>query len=78
MQQDREAPPDAEARLTPDDTPPGAELASAAARLDTLELVAFHLGVAEQRLAEIRGRSTLGPVAEDLLARIFARFCIGK
>jgi tRNA modification GTPase len=54
------------------------ELASAAARLDSLELVAFHLGVAEQRLAEIRGRSTLGPVAEDLLARIFARFCIGK
>lgn len=54
------------------------ELASAQAKLDALELAAFHLGVAAQRLAEIRGRSALGPVGADLLARIFARFCIGK
>jgi tRNA modification GTPase len=45
---------------------------------DALELVAFHLGAAAQRLAEIRGRSALGPVGEDVLARVFARFCIGK
>lgn len=51
-----------------------AELAGGAA----LELVAFHLGIGERRLAEITGRSALGPVGEDVLARIFSRFCIGK
>jgi tRNA modification GTPase len=43
-----------------------------------LELVAFELGVAERQLAEITGRDALGPVGEDVLGRIFARFCIGK
>ncbi|MEZ4448584.1 MAG: tRNA modification GTPase [Nannocystaceae bacterium] len=43
-----------------------------------LELLAFHLGVGERRLAEITGRSALGPIGEDVLARIFSRFCIGK
>lgn len=51
-----------------------AELAGAAA----LELVAFQLGVAQARLGEITGRTALGPVGEDVLERIFARFCIGK
>lgn len=43
-----------------------------------LELAAFALGVAEARLGEITGRSALGPVGEEVLASIFARFCIGK
>lgn len=43
-----------------------------------LELAAFTLGVAESRLGEITGRSALGPVGEEVLASIFARFCIGK
>jgi tRNA modification GTPase len=43
-----------------------------------LELAAFELGVAERQLAEITGRDALGPVGEDVLGRIFARFCIGK
>lgn len=43
-----------------------------------LEIAAFQLGVAEQRLAEVTGRGTLGPVGEDVLAAIFSRFCIGK
>lgn len=43
-----------------------------------LEIVAFQLAVAERRLAEITGRSALGPVGEDVLGRIFERFCIGK
>lgn len=43
-----------------------------------LELAAFVLGVAEARLGEITGRSALGPVGEEVLASIFARFCIGK
>lgn len=43
-----------------------------------LEIVAFQLGVAERELGEICGRSTLGPIGEDVLARIFSRFCIGK
>jgi tRNA modification GTPase len=57
-----------------------AELELAAERLaeDAIELLAFHLGAAAQRLAEIRGRSLLGPIGEDVLARVFARFCIGK
>jgi tRNA U34 5-carboxymethylaminomethyl modifying GTPase MnmE/TrmE len=56
------------------------ELARAQEQLDgdALELLAFHLGAAAVRLAEIRGRSVLGPVGEDVLARVFARFCIGK
>ncbi|MEM9453011.1 MAG: GTPase [Myxococcota bacterium] len=43
-----------------------------------LELAAFALGVAQARLGEITGRSALGPVGQDVLAAIFARFCIGK
>jgi tRNA modification GTPase len=43
-----------------------------------LEVVAFQLGIAEQRLTEIRGRGMLGPIGEELLHSIFARFCIGK
>lgn len=43
-----------------------------------LEIVAFQLAVGERRLAEIRGLSAAGPVGEEVLARIFARFCIGK
>ncbi|HET6582641.1 MAG TPA: tRNA uridine-5-carboxymethylaminomethyl(34) synthesis GTPase MnmE [Nannocystaceae bacterium] len=56
------------------------ELARAQEQLDgdALELLAFHLGAAALRLAEIRGRSQLGPVGDDVLARVFARFCIGK
>jgi tRNA modification GTPase len=46
--------------------------------LGALELVAFHLAAAHDRLAEIRGRSALGPVGEEVLARVFERFCIGK
>lgn len=45
---------------------------------ERLELAAFALGVAEARLGEITGRSALGPVGEEVLASIFARFCIGK
>jgi len=45
---------------------------------ERLELAAFALGVAEARLGEITGRSALGPVGEEVLAEIFARFCIGK
>ena len=43
-----------------------------------IELAAFHLAVAERRLAEVSGRGGLGPVGEELLASIFSRFCIGK
>jgi tRNA modification GTPase len=56
-------------------------LAEADAELEQgrpLELAAFHLGVAERRLAEISGRGGLGPVGEEVLASIFSRFCIGK
>lgn len=45
---------------------------------ERLELAAFALGIAEARLGEITGRSALGPVGEEVLASIFARFCIGK
>jgi tRNA modification GTPase len=45
---------------------------------ERLELAAFALGVAEARLGEITGRSALGPVGAEVLAEIFARFCIGK
>ncbi|MBC8067470.1 MAG: 50S ribosome-binding GTPase, partial [Deltaproteobacteria bacterium] len=56
------------------------ELAWAGTQLElgALELVAFHLGAAHDRLAEIRGRGRVGPIGEEVLARIFARFCIGK
>lgn len=43
-----------------------------------IELAAFHLAVAERRLAEVSGRGGIGPVGEDVLAGIFSRFCIGK
>ena len=43
-----------------------------------LEIAAFLLGAAERQLGEITGRSALGPVGEEVLARIFERFCIGK
>ncbi len=46
--------------------------------LGALELVAFHLAAAYERLAEIRGRTSAGPVGEQVLARVFERFCIGK
>lgn len=45
---------------------------------EQLELAAFGLGVAQARLGEITGRSAMGPVGEEVLASIFARFCIGK
>ena len=44
----------------------------------SLEVAAFELAAAELRLGEITGRTALGPVSQDLLSRIFARFCIGK
>ena len=47
-------------------------------RAEPLELAAFQLAVAERRLAAITGVDALGPVGEEVLARIFARFCIGK
>lgn len=43
-----------------------------------LEIAAFLIGAAERQLGEITGRSTLGPVGEEVLTRIFSRFCIGK
>lgn len=54
------------------------ELALADASCGAPELAAFHLRAAQQRLDEIVGRSSLGPVGEAVLARIFERFCIGK
>lgn len=44
----------------------------------TLELAAFALGVAQTRLGEINGRSAMGVIGEEVMAEIFARFCIGK
>lgn len=43
-----------------------------------LEVVAFQLGIAEHRLAEVSGRGMLGPIGDEVLRSIFARFCIGK
>lgn len=43
-----------------------------------LEIAAFLLGSAEREFGEITGRSALGPVGDEVLTRIFARFCIGK
>lgn len=43
-----------------------------------LEVVAFQLGIAEHRLAEVSGRGLLGPIGDDVLRSIFSRFCIGK
>jgi tRNA modification GTPase len=43
-----------------------------------LELTAFELAIADARLAEITGHTPLGPIADDVLDRIFTRFCIGK
>lgn len=54
------------------------EIERAGANLMGLELAAFHVEVAHVRLAEIRGRSSLGPVGEDVMRRVFERFCIGK
>lgn len=45
---------------------------------DELEIVAFELGVAKRRLAEISGHAGLGPLGESVLRDIFSRFCIGK
>lgn len=43
-----------------------------------LELTAFALSVTVARLGEITGRIGTGAVGEEVLSRIFARFCIGK
>lgn len=55
-----------------------AELDLARARGDVPELAAFHLAAAAGRLAAIQGRDELGPVGEDVMRRVFERFCIGK
>jgi tRNA modification GTPase len=47
---------------------------AAAARTAPGEIVAGEIRVALQALGEVTGEA----VAPDLLARIFARFCIGK
>ncbi len=52
--------------------------ANALVSVAPLEVVAFQLMVAERRLREIGGRSSVGPVGEEVLASIFSRFCIGK
>lgn len=51
-----------------------AALARAADRLDSAELFAEELRLAQEALTEITGEFT----ADDLLGEIFARFCIGK
>jgi tRNA modification GTPase len=50
------------------------EEAARAARTAPGEIVAGEIRVALQALGEVTGEA----VAPDLLARIFARFCIGK
>jgi tRNA modification GTPase len=47
-------------------------------RNEPLEFAAFELGIADTRLGEITGHTSLGPIADDVLDRIFSRFCIGK
>ncbi|HEY0132423.1 MAG TPA: tRNA modification GTPase [Nannocystis sp.] len=54
------------------------DAAAVLAKDGPLEIAAFQLGVAEQRLAEVTGRGTIGPISEDVLKDIFSRFCIGK
>lgn len=55
-----------------------AEAASLARAGAPLEVIAFQIGIAERRLAEISGRAALGAVGAEVLDRIFSRFCIGK
>lgn len=43
-----------------------------------LELVAFALAQAQQRIAAITGHTGLGPIGAEVLDAIFSRFCIGK
>ncbi|MBK9754563.1 MAG: tRNA modification GTPase [Nannocystis sp.] len=43
-----------------------------------LELVAFALAQAQQRVGEITGHTGLGPIGATMLDAIFSRFCIGK
>lgn len=43
-----------------------------------LELVAFALGQAQQRIGAITGHTGLGPIGAEVLDAIFSRFCIGK
>lgn len=43
-----------------------------------LELVAFALTLAQQRVGEITGHTGLGPVGGAMLDAIFSRLCIGK
>ncbi len=45
---------------------------------DVLEAVAFELGVAQRRLGLVTGQGALGPLGEEVLARVFSKFCIGK
>ena len=39
------------------------------------ELIAFQLGLAERRLAEVSGRASLGPVGEEVLAEVKSSWC---
>lgn len=55
-----------------------AELGRAIALRDSPELMAFHLAAASGRLAAIEGRDVSGPIGEDVMLRVFERFCIGK
>ena len=55
-----------------------AEAAELLSTDDHLELGAFALASAAGRLGEITGRTGTGPIGEEVLGRIFARFCIGK
>jgi tRNA modification GTPase len=43
-----------------------------------LELVAFALAQAQQRVGAITGHTGLGPIGAEVLDAIFSRFCIGK
>lgn len=55
-----------------------AELERATKLRESPELMAFHLMAAAGRLAEIEGRDVSGPIGQDVLHRVFERFCIGK